>query len=151
MSENKENKGTGNALVDAILKILKLDEAGQVSKFINKTIKGLERDVVTYDRKIVNLEHNAEGDMSALEEQLEDLKEAFSASHTAITIDDIKTNEAANDFRPRYLANIRRCEVAVEAKEQEIADLKESLEESKKVVQDKINMRKTRIKALRGK
>ena len=143
--------GTGNKLVDAILKILKLDEAGQVSKFINKTIKGLSRDVVTYERSKVNAKHNFEGTLSQLEEELEDLEAAFVDAHTAISIEDIKTNEAANAFRPAYLANIRKCELAVEEKQEAIKELKEELEKSDETIDAKIALRKKRIAALQGK
>lgn len=144
-------KSTGNKLVDRILAILGLDDAGQIAKFINKTIKILKRDVVSYERNIVNIKHNHEGEETDLQEKIEDLKDILATSHTAITIEDIKDNETANKFRNTYLQRIRTAETNLEAKEKELKELNEALKESIKEENDKIALRKKRIKTLEGK
>jgi hypothetical protein len=150
MAENEELKTTGNKLVDSILKILKLDDAGKILKFINKTIKEVEVEVGSYERKNINLKNNYDGALDVLEGNLEDLEEAFVDSFTAIKLEDIITNEAATKFRPTYKTGIKNAGAAVKAKKKEIDELKESLNEATQKNKDQISMREELIKAMKG-
>lgn len=142
---NKENK-----LVAKILSILKLDDAGQVEKYINKTIKDLDRDVVVYKRKIVNLEHNHTEDLDNQKEKLEDLEVTLEDSYTNVDVDAIKTNEGASEFRGLYLKRIRTAELNVKHTTLLINDLIKEHEEAVEEIQKDIDLRKLRIKKLKG-
>ena len=156
MSNSKEGMVTvkssksGNKLVDAILAVLKLDDQGKTEKFINKTIKDLDREVITFERQIVNLNHNWEGDNSLLEESLEDLKQSAEDTYTNISMDNIKTNEAANSFRKTYIHNIRTAENNVKVKQKSIEDLKEKLDKRVEDITIDIDIRKAMILKLKG-
>ena len=151
MSE-QENKGTTliNKLVERILAVIKQDDQGRTETFINKTDKYLGREVKTYNSALVNLKHNYENGLLLLEEELEDLEVAYEETYMAITMEDIKNNEAANSFRLEYLSSIRKGRTLLLRKKDEIKAYTEVYEDEKSSIQEDIDLRNEISEKLKG-
>ena len=107
-----------SALVGKIMSILKLDDAGKLSKFFEGEVKSIKNGIkaIEMNKQTAALQH--EMALSEIDNQIEDAEEALKDAYTAVTIDDINNNDAMKDFSPKYWGNI-------EAKEFRLQSLKD--------------------------
>lgn len=135
-------------LVKKIMAILKLDEAGKISKFFSGIVKDSKREIAKIEANIKANELEYETEMDQLEENLEDAKEAVEAAYQNVTLDDVKTNESMESYKSTYLANIRRKEDAVASLEAQIKAKKENYDETLKANKEQIAKREALIAKL---
>ena len=135
-------------LVKKIMAILKLDEAGKISKFFSGIVKDNKREIAKIEANIKANELEYETEMDQLEENLEDAKEAVDAAYQNVTLDDVKTNESMESYKSTYLSNIRRKEAAVDALEAKIKAKKENYDETLKANKEQIAKREALIAKL---
>lgn len=135
-------------LVKKIMAILKLDEAGKISKFFSGIVKDEKRTIAKIEANIKANELEYETEMDQLEENLEDAKDAVEAAYQNVTLDDVKTNESMESFKVSYLANIRNKEAAVALLEEKIKANKENYDETLKANKEQIAKREALIAKL---
>ena len=107
-----------SALVSKIMSILKLDDAGKLSKFFEGEVKSIKNGIkaIEMNKQTAALQH--EMALSGIDSQIEDAEEALKDAYTAVTVDDINNNDAMKAFSPKYWGNI-------EAKEDRLQRLKD--------------------------
>ena len=107
-----------SALVGKIMSILKLDDAGKLSKFFEGEVKSIKNGIkaIEMNKQTAALQH--EMALSGIDSQIEDAEEALKDAYTAVTVDDISNNDAMKAFSPKYWGNI-------EAKEDRLQRLKD--------------------------
>ena len=107
-----------SALVSKIMSILKLDDAGKLSKFFEGEVKSIKNGIkaIEMNKQTAALQH--EMALSEIDSQIEDAEEALKDAYTAVTVDDINNNDAMKAFNPKYWGNI-------EAKEDRLQRLKD--------------------------
>ena len=107
-----------SALVGKIMSILKLDDAGKLSKFFEGEVKSIKNGIkaIEMNKQTAALQH--EMALSEIDSQIEDAEEALKDAYTAVTVDDINNNDAMKAFSPKYWGNI-------EAKEDRLQRLKD--------------------------
>jgi len=146
----QEKQSTGLAIVARIMKVLKLDEAGKIEKFFAKEIKKFETAIKHLNNNIVALKNVYQAAVDALNEKLEDAREAVENAYDAVTLENLATNDSMTNFSERYWAKITRAEEAVVALEEQFKKLTENHEKELKEVQEQIGKRQTRIAKLKG-
>ena len=107
-----------SALVSKIMSILKLDDAGKLSKFFESEVKSIKNGIkaIEMNKQTAALQH--EMALSEIDSRIEDAEEALKDAYTAVTVDDINNNDAMKAFSPKYWGNI-------EAKEDRLQRLKD--------------------------
>ena len=107
-----------SALVSRIMSILKLDDAGKLSKFFEGEVKSIKNGIkaIEMNKQTAALQH--EMALSEIDSQIEDAEEALADSYTAVTVEEINSNDAMKSFSAKYWNNI-------EAKELKLQSLKD--------------------------
>lgn len=114
------------ALVNLIMKVLKLDDAGILEKFFDKQVKRLNRDIKTSEQNIKAITSNFEVKRDELLEQIEDAEEAVINAYTAINPDDLKNNAAMAEFEEDYWNRITIAENDVQNLKDDLVDLEDN-------------------------
>ena len=107
-----------SALVSRIMSILKLDDAGKLEKFFTGEVKTIKNGIkaIEMNKQTAALQH--EMALSEVDSQIEDAEEALADSYTAVTVEEINSNDAMKSFSAKYWNNI-------EAKELKLQSLKD--------------------------
>lgn len=107
-----------SALVGKIMSILKLDDAGKLEKFFAGEVKTIKNGIkaIEMNKQTAALQH--EMALSEIDSQIEDAEEALSDAYTAVTVEEINSNDAMKSFSEKYWKNI-------EAKEHKLQSLKD--------------------------
>ena len=104
-SFNKE-EGFFSDLVAEVLKLLKMDDAGRVSKFFKKEVKRLKEEIKTFEMNKQTAEMEFERRLSKYDSQIEDAEEAVKEAYTKIQVEELTSNEAMENFSAKYWSNI---------------------------------------------
>ena len=125
MSNNQNNQTAPAAtgLLGKIMKILKLDEAGKIGTFLEKEVKICNNEIKALGHNKSALEFNFNSKKDALNDKIEDAKEAVESAYTNIKLSDIENNEAQASFREKFWQNIKRRENILASLEEELKDL----------------------------
>ena len=132
-------------LVEKIMSILKLDEAGKVSKFFESLVKDSKRAIAQLEsnKKAETIEYEQRKD--ELTEKLEDAKEAVESAYENVTLDNVKNNEAINQYKEVYLRNIRNAEYFVKQIEEALKELEENYKDAISDIEEDIAANKALI------
>lgn len=150
MSNNETAQGANvfSALVTKIMAILKLDDAGRLSKFFENEVKSIKNGIkaIEMNKQTAALQH--EMTLSEIDSQIEDAEEALKDAYTAVTIEDISNNDAMKSFSSRYWANIDSKDYTLASLKREREDVIKVYEEQLKSRNEKIAKLAARIKAI---
>lgn len=135
-------------LVSEVLKLLKMDDAGKVSKFFKKEVKRLKEEIKTFEMNKQTAEMEFERRLSKYDSQIEDAEEAVKDAYTKIQVDELSSNETMENFSVKYWRNIddKECSLKILAEER-----KKAVEQYELAVRDrdeKIAKRIQRIEKL---
>ena len=127
-----------SALVGKIMSILKLDDAGKLSKFFEGEVKSIKNGIkaIEMNKQTAALQH--EMALSEVDSQIEDAEEALADSYTAVTVEEINNNDAMKSFSSKYWANI-------EAKERSLESLKEGRKRTVEAYDKELERRNEKI------
>lgn len=149
---SKETKTTevksSFGIVNAILGLLGLDDAGQLDKFFNRQIKQIKRNIKNLNQNIDVLKGNFETAKEELEEKIEDAVEYVRNAYMAIKIEDIKNNGAIEEFEASYWYNIREKEYDLERLEKQLIKLESDNKDAIEAKEEEIARMNTRIKKI---
>ena len=139
---SKETKTTETkssfGIVNAILELLGLGDAGQLDKFFTKQVKGIKRNIRALKQNIDVLKSNFEQAKEELEEKIEDAREYVQNAYLAVKVEDIKNNAAIDDFEYTYWENIK-------LRERELKSLEDALLEAESDHKDKVEEKEKEI------
>lgn len=136
---------TEYAIVKRIMSVLKLDEAGKISKLYDVLVKDSKRAIAQLEANIKAQALQFEIDIDSFDERIEDAQEAVVQAFENVTLEDVSTNSKIDDFKEVYLRNIDRAETSVKMIEEEKADYTEEYDEQVKDMNEQIAAYKARI------
>lgn len=102
----EKEEGFFSDLVAEVLKLLKMDDAGRVSKFFKKEVKRLKEEIKTFEMNKQTAEMEFERRLSKYDSQIEDAEEAVKEAYTKIQVEELTSNEAMENFSAKYWSNI---------------------------------------------
>ena len=102
----EKEEGFFSDLVAEVLKLLKMDDAGKVSKFFKKEVKRLKEEIKTFEMNKQTAEMEFERRLSKYDSQIEDAEEAVKEAYTKIQVEELTSNEAMENFSAKYWSNI---------------------------------------------
>ena len=102
----EKEEGFFSDLVAEVLKLLKMDDAGRVSKFFKKEVKRLKEEIKTFEMNKQTAEMEFERQLSKYDSQIEDAEEAVKEAYTKIQVEELTSNEAMENFSAKYWSNI---------------------------------------------
>ena len=118
-------------IVAKVLALLNITEEGKIENFFMKQRKSLEKDIKNLNKNLDTLKDQHQDAIEDLNEKLEDARVRVTEAYTSVKVEDIDTNEKANQFADSYW---NRIEIA----ENEVKRLKEQIENSEKAQQELI-------------
>lgn len=146
MTTKKETTATSiYALAQKVLNILNIGEDAKINNFFAREVKKFEKFIRDLKRNLTTLENQYTDDVDDVNEKLIDAKEAVEDAKIAVTLDDVKTNDAADSFATIYWTNIDAKTKEVERLEQKLKDLKDTFEKETQKVKDQIEKYQKRI------
>ena len=102
----EKEEGFFSDLVAEVLKLLKMDDAGRVSKFFKKEVKRLKEEIKTFEMNKQTAEMEFERLLSKYDSQIEDAEEAVKEAYTKIQVEELTSNEDMENFSAKYWSNI---------------------------------------------
>lgn len=128
----------GFPIVKAIMSLLKMDDAGQISKFFEKEVKRLKIDIKTLEgnKTVVIMERDRE--IERLNDALEDAKQNLEDAKLLITVEDVKNNAAIDYFRDFYWNNIYGKRGAIKQLEKQLVNTTKAFEADIEEIDEKI-------------
>lgn len=102
------------AIVKRIMKVLKLDEAGKISKFFEVIVKDAKRAIAQLEANKKALAMQYDMDVDKYNEEIEDASGAVEAAFDNVTLEDVKTNADIENFKHIYLENVAEAERKLE-------------------------------------
>ena len=111
----EKEEGFFSDLVAEVLKLLKMDDAGRVSKFFKKEVKRLREEIKTFEMNKQTAEMEFERRLSKYDSQIEDAEEAVKEAYTKIQVEELTFNEAMENFSAKYWSNINDKEYLLES------------------------------------
>lgn len=146
MTTKKETATTGiYALAQKVLNILNIGEDAKINNFFAREVKKFEKFIRDLNRNLTTLENQYTDSVDDVNEKLIDAKEAVEDAKIAITLADVKTNDAADSFASHYWNNIDAKMKEVKRLEQKLKDLKDAFEKQTQEVKDQIEKYQDRI------
>jgi len=115
-------------LVERVVAILGLDDAGKMQKFFNKEKKDAQREIKKVDTNKNISKMNYENSLEELNLRLEDAQERYDDAKVAIVPENVVNNDAMADFSRTYWGLIKSRKNEVSRIEEEIIELKEEFD-----------------------
>ena len=142
---SKETKTTESTfgIVNAIVAIFELSDAGVLNKFYTKQVKRLKRNIKTFNQNIEAAKGNFDATKEELKERIEDATEYVRDAYLAVDVESIKNNAGIGEFEVKYWSTIAQKQNELEALKDEMNDLETShADEIKTIEIDIANMKK---------
>ena len=144
----EKEEGFFSDLVAEVLKLLKMDDAGRVSKFFKKEVKRLKEEIKTFEMNKQTAEMEFERRLSKYDSQIEDAEEAVKEAYTKIQVEELTSNEAMENFSAKYWSNINDKEYLLKSLVDERKRTVEQYEITVKERDEKIAKRVQRIEKI---
>lgn len=148
MSENITETTFTGKLINKILAVLKIGDAGKIKNFLDKQVKKMNRNITALKENIRSMEFNLKAELDNLDEQIEDAKEVLESSYTAITSSDVETNAKQDTFAPSYWDGIERATEQLENLERKRKEKQELHDKAVEEIQKQISEYEFRVKKL---
>jgi phage host-nuclease inhibitor protein Gam len=150
MSAKTENSVMELAIVKKVLAFLNIGEDAKIGNFFAKEVKKAEKAIRDLKRNITTLENAYNDKVDDVNEKLTDAKEAVQDAKIAVTLEDVKTNEAANNFSEVYWNRIKVKTYVVKELEKSLETLKENHEKAVATEQEQIDKYQARIDMIKN-
>ena len=133
------------AIVKRIMSILKLDEAGKISKFFESIVKDAKRAIAQLESNKKSLALQYEIDVDQHNEKIEDAAGIVETAYDNVTLEDIKTNADIESFKTRYLHNVGVAEKSLKSAEKALERYKENYAKQVEEIDEQITKYQARI------
>ena len=127
-----ETKTEKLGIVNAIMHILKLDDAGKIEKFFVRQTKEAAQNASGIRTNMGIKKTQLEASIQKLEDKIEDAREAVKDAYTNVKVEDVATNADMESFSSKYWGKIRDAEDEVSKLEEELKFIKEKAGEEEK-------------------
>ena len=127
-----ETKTEKLGIVNAIMHILKLDDAGKIEKFFVRQTKEAAQNASGIRTNMGIKKTQLEASIQKLEDKIEDAREAVKDAYTNVKVEDVATNADMESFSSKYWGKIRDAEDKVSKLEEELKFIKEKAGEEEK-------------------
>ena len=137
-----------SALVTKIMAILKLDDAGELSKFFEGEVKKIKNGIkaIELNKQTAALQH--EMALSEIDDKIEGAEEVLKDAYTAVKVEDIATNDSMKAFSDQYWYNIDLKEKALDYLKKERESIIKAYDEQLEARNKNIAKQEARIKAI---
>ena len=142
---------TSQTLVERLMAELKIGEKIKFQNFFNGQLRDLESSISANNRSIENLQFKFEGDIKALDLQIEDAELAVQEAYKNITVEDIETNAKQKEFASKYWKGVTDAESLVKILNDQKEELSEKVEKSIKHYEEQNEKLQARIDVINGK
>lgn len=132
-------------IVQKVLALLNITEEGKIENFFMKQRKSLEKDIKNLNKNLDTLEDQHKDAIDELNEKIEDARVRVNEAYTSIKVENIDTNEKANEFADLYWNRIEIAESEVERLEKLKEESKKSNTELIENIQKEIKERQRRL------
>lgn len=132
-------------IVQKVLALLNITEEGKIENFFMKQRKSLEKDIKNLNKNLDTIKDQHQDAIDELNEKIEDAKVRVNEAYTSIKVEDIDTNEKANNFADVYWGRIEIAEGEVERLEKQKEESKKSNTELIEDIQKEIKERQRRL------
>jgi hypothetical protein len=139
---------TIRSLKDKILSILKLDEAGKIESFLEKQVKMLQKSIITNTKNLEKFVAEIRDNIETLDEQIEDAEQALEDAYAKVTLKDVETNDAMNNFSDIYWDNIDNCQQTIKKLEENKKLYLTTIDSETRNVEEIISNLKQKIEAI---
>lgn len=137
-----------SALVTKIMAILKLDDAGKLSKFFEGEVKKIKNGIKAIELNKQTAALQYEMALSEIDDKIEGAEEALKDAYTAVKVEDIDNNDAMKQFSNKYWYNIDNKEATLEALKEERKAMVKNYEDQLELRNKKIAKQEARITAI---
>ena len=127
-----ETKTEKLGIVNAIMHILKLDDAGKIEKFFVRQTKEAAQNASGIRTNMGIKKTQLEASIQKLEDKIEDAREAVKDAYTNVKVEDVATHADMESFSSKYWGKIRDAEDKVSKLEEELKFIKEKAGEEEK-------------------
>lgn len=125
----KKVSTTAKGFVTRILANLNLTEDQQVTSFVSKVIRTLEKEIKTASSNIAVLQSRLDALHETHEEELEDLQSSLEDAYNNVDVNNIRTHEQQNAYVIPYLSNISAAQRVIKQKEEDYKAQVKAIEE----------------------
>lgn len=132
-------------IVAKVLALLNITEEGKIENFFMKQRKSLEKDIKNLNKNLDTLKDQHQDAIEDLNEKLEDARVRVTEAYTSVKVEDIDTNEKANQFADLYWNRIEIAENEVKRLEKQIEDSEKAQQELIESIQKEITERQRRL------
>lgn len=134
-----------NKLAAKVYKVLKLDDASKIENFLSREVKSQQRAIDALEMERATATLQLKGELSEVEDNIQDATVAVEEAYEAITVGDIKSNESMTTFSAKYWFNIKSKEDALALLIKNKDKIQEAFDKKIEVLDDQIAKRKERI------
>lgn len=145
MTKKVESTMMDLAIVKKVLAFLNIGEDAKIGNFFVKEVKKADKAIRDLKRNLTTYENKYNDSVDDINEKLEDALEAVEEAKIAITLEDVKTNDAANAFSETYWKNVTYKQDDVKYLEERLKALKEDYKERVSEIEAKIAKYQARI------
>ena len=145
MSEAQKEGTSKFGIVNRVMAILNIGDAGKMESFFQRSIKAFNREISEIKSNLAAKTLKIEGKIDALKDRIEDAKEDLVNAYHNIDLTSIENNQAQDSYREIYFNRIEEAENKIESLEEELADLKVDLKDKRKAATEDIAIREDRI------
>ena len=150
-TENKNTeKGLVMTLVSKIAAALKLGDEGKLQSFFTRMIRENNREITTLEQNMEAEKISYNHSKQALEDKLEDARQALEDAYMDVDISRISTNADQDAYKSIYLGKIERAERRIDEIEDELTALTESFTKATERRQKQIDAYTSRNAKLKG-
>ena len=149
MTAKKETTGV-YALAQKVLNLLNIGEDAKINNFFSKEVKKAEKAIRDLKRNLTTLENQYNDSTDDVNEKLVDAREAVEDAKIAVTLADVKTNDAADSFASVYWRNVDAKLAGVKSLEKKLETLAETFKKDSEDVQEQIEKYQARIDMIKG-
>jgi len=132
-------------IVDVILAKLNITERGKIENFFMKQRSELNKEIRDLTKNKKTLIDDHQDAVEDLNEKLADAQVEVEEAYTAVTVEDISSNEKAKAFANNYWDNIEVAEQRVEGIKDQILDAEEDFNNEIEEIDTQIDERQRRL------
>jgi len=133
------------AIVKAIMKVLKLDDAGKISKFFSVQVKEAKRAITQLEANIKALIIQYDIDVDNINNQIEDAEQNVEQAYQNVKPEDVVNNQAIEEYSNKYWNAVKKAENKLKELKEESEYLKERHEEAVDEINEQIAKYQERI------
>jgi hypothetical protein len=133
------------AIVKRIMNILKLDEAGKISKFFESIVKDAKRAIAQLESNKKSLALQYEIDVDQHNEKIEDAVGVVESAYDNVTLENVKTNADIEKFKYSYLDNVAAAEYSLVTAQKKLEKYKENYTKQIEQIDEQIAKYQARI------